>query len=62
MKPLKSKTVNFGVLVAILGAAQANLVSLQDIISPTAYGWATFFIGVTIVGLRAVTTEPLSEK
>lgn len=62
MRLYRSKTLNFGAIVMIAGAAQANLSALHGVISPTAYGWATFAIGVGIVALRAVTNEPLSGK
>ena len=62
LKVAKSKTINFAVLIAILGAAQANLAVLQSIVSPRFYGWSLFGIAIAIAALRAVTTQPLSEK
>ena len=62
MNIFKSKTINFSLAVGILGAAQANLPALQGVISPAAYGWSMFFIAIVYAGLRAVTTNALSDK
>lgn len=60
MKPLKSKTINFGLLLAIAGAVQVNLPSLQ--LDPATQGVATMVVGVIVVVLRFLTTKPVSEK
>lgn len=60
MKSLKSKTINFGLLLAIAGAVQLNLPALQ--LDPTTQGWATMVVGVIVVALRFVTTKPVNEK
>ena len=62
MKALKSKTLNFAAVLAIFGAAQANLSLLQEVISPPMYGWLTFGFAVVVALLRVLTTKPLSEK
>lgn len=62
MNLLKSKTINFAAVLAMFGAAQANLQALQEIISPAAYGYLTIVFAVVVALLRAVTTQPLSEK
>ena len=60
MKPLKSKTINFGLLLAIAGVVQVNLPALQ--LDPATQGWATMVVGVVVVVLRFLTTKPVSEK
>ena len=62
MKALKSKTINFSLLLALFGAAQLNLEAVQDFVSPEVYGWTTMGIAVLVAVLRVVTTQPLSEK
>jgi len=62
MKAAKSKTMIFAALVAAFGAAQANIETLQDFLTPEMYGIVTFAIAICIAALRAVTTQPLSEK
>lgn len=61
-KAVKSKTINFALLLALFGAAQANLHSVQAFMTPKAYGWTTLVIAIAVGVLRAVTTKPLSEK
>lgn len=60
MKFLKSKTINFGLWLAIAGVVQANLEFLQ--LSPRAHGLAMMAIGIIIVVLRFKTAVPLNEK
>lgn len=60
LKFLKSKTINFGLLLAIAGVIQANLALLQ--LDPQTYGWATMGIGIIVVVLRFLTDKPVSEK
>lgn len=59
---LKSKTVLFGLLVAVLGGIQTLLPELKEIMDPMLYGLSTFIIGLTIIVLRFITTQPLDEK
>lgn len=61
-KALKSKTINFALVLAACGAAQANLPAVQEFISPELYGWLTMGAAVVVAGLRVVTTKPLTEK
>lgn len=58
----KSKTINFALLLAIFGAAQANLDVVQDFVDPQLYGWITFGVAIAVAVLRLVTTQPLSAK
>lgn len=62
MKYLKSKTVSFGLLLTVLGAVQMYLPSVQQMMTPEAYGMATFAVGVIVVVLRAVTVQSLDQK
>jgi len=62
MNALKSKTINFAVLLGMFGAAQANLPAVQEVVSPSVYGWLTLGFAVVVAWLRAVTTKPLKEK
>jgi len=62
MNALKSKTINFSLILGMLGAAQINLSALQSIISPAMYGWLTIGIAVAVAGLRVVTTKSLADK
>jgi len=60
MKALKSKTVNFGLLLSILGVVQLNLPSLQ--LDPKVNAYLTMAVGIVVVVLRYITTKPLSDK
>ena len=62
MSAFKSKTINFSVVLGVLGVAQANLPFLQGIISPAAYGWSMFAVALVVAGLRAITTQALKDK
>jgi hypothetical protein len=57
---LKSKTVLFGLLLAVASWAQAALVSAP--LSPELQGFVGTAIGVVVIWLRSVTNKPLSEK
>lgn len=62
MNAMKSKTLNTAAVLGILGAVQANLPMLQDLISPAWYGYIMFGVAIVFAGLRVVTKKPLSEK
>ena len=57
---LKSKTVLFGLLLAIASWAQTLVVNAP--LSPEITGFVGTAIGAVIIWLRTVTTKPLSEK
>ena len=60
MKPqMKSKTNLAGVLVAMLGVVETNAPMLRDMLGDW-YGLTYILIGVVMVGLRQVTTEPVA--
>lgn len=61
-KLLKSKTLVFGFLVTVLGAVQTYLPNVQALFDPVTYGVVTAAIGVLVIVLRAVTTQPLEDK
>lgn len=62
MKILKSKTILFSLLLAVLGAVEASLNLFADVLTPTTYGIVTMVVGVIVAGLRIITTQPLSDK
>ncbi len=57
----KSKTINFSVLIGILGMLEMNMPMIKEQLGDY-YGFV--FIGIATISilLRAVTTKPLSEK
>ena len=62
MNALKSKTINFALLLALFSAAQLNLPAVQSFMTPKVYGWTYLVIAIAVGVLRAVTTQPLTEK
>lgn len=62
----RSKTVYFGLLVAVLGYAQAARGDVDLLLTTLGLEWLKPFIwpavGVGIVYLRWLTTQPLDEK
>jgi len=62
MKAIKSKTINFALILAAFGAAQANLPAVQAFVTPEAYGYITLGIAVVVAVLRSVTTTALADK
>lgn len=59
---LKSKTVWFGTAVTILGGIQVFLPNVKELIQPEMYGQIMSAIGLVIIILRSITSQPLSEK
>jgi hypothetical protein len=57
---LKSKTVLFGLLLAIASWAQTLVVNVP--LSPELQGYVGTVIAAVIIWLRTQTTKPLSEK
>lgn len=58
MKWLKSRTVNWGAVIAVLGFVQANFDKISGKIPPEYYGVAFVGIGALMVYLR-VTHKPV---
>ncbi len=61
MNPLKSKTINFSVALAILGVVEINMPLVKDTLGDY-YGISFMVIAVCVAALRAVTNKPLAEK
>jgi hypothetical protein len=61
MNVLKSKTINFAAILAVLGVVEANFQVLQPFLGEH-YGTLLVVIGAITAGLRVVTTQPLKEK
>ena len=57
---LKSKTVLFGLLLAVVSWAQTLVVDVP--LSPEIQGYVGTVIAAIIIWLRTQTTKPLSEK
>jgi hypothetical protein len=58
----RSKTVVFGLLVALLGGVQTYLPNVDHLFAPSTYGVITFTVGMVIIVLRFYTTKPLDDK
>jgi len=54
-KRLKSKTINFGLILKVAGAVQIYVDSLE-------YGAATMIVGVIVIVLREKTNQALDDK
>jgi len=59
---LKSKTIWFNLLVALMGSGEAAFGFLQPYIPGNVYGWGMAVLVVGNAILRVVTTQPLSDK
>ena len=60
MKPqYKSKTNWFGLALAVFAGVQQYAPQIQTELSPTAYNFGLFAVGVVIVALRQVTNGPV---
>ena len=62
MNILKSKTMLFSLLLAVLGTVEQNTTMVTSIVGPENTGLAMLGISVIVAILRIVTTEPLSAK
>jgi hypothetical protein len=61
-KILKSKTLMFSLVLAILGVIEASFQVFAPFMSPAIYGFVLMAISITVAVLRIVTTLPLNEK
>jgi uncharacterized membrane protein len=59
---LKSKTLWFSLILAILGVIEASFQVFAPYMSPAIYGFVLMVISITVAVLRIVTTLPLNEK
>ena len=62
IRSLKSKTIMFSLLLAVLGAIQATMGVFSSVLTPEAYGLLTVVIGAIVAALRYLTTLPLDKK
>lgn len=58
---MRSKTIIFSMLLAIVGTLELNIHLLQDMLGDY-YGISYVGIAVAVAVLRAVTTKPLRDK
>ena len=58
---LKSKTINFSLILAVLGVVEMNLPMVKDMLGDY-YGISFMVIAAIVAGLRVVTKAPLSDK
>lgn len=59
---IKSKTIRFSILLAMLGVVEANVGVFQQYMTPQTFGAFSVAVGVIVAVLRVLTTAPLSEK
>lgn len=62
LKALKSRTIQFALLLATFGAIEANMGLLQNVLTPDLFGYFSIVIGVIVAILRVITTTALSDK
>lgn len=56
----KSRTVNYGAILAVIGLIQANVELFH--LTASQQGWLLFGLALVTIWLRAVTNKPLSER
>ena len=61
-KWMKSWTINYGLVLVILGSLQQNFDYLKTLIGEKNYGLAFVAIGIVVVVLRFKTTNSLEDK
>jgi hypothetical protein len=59
---IKSKTMMFNLLVAIMGVGEAAFGFLQPYIAGNIFGWGMAILTVGNAILRVLTTQPLKDK
>ena len=59
---LKSKTMLFALLLAVLGVVQASMDIFTPYVSAQAMGILTMVVGIAVAILRVLTTSSLGEK
>ena len=59
---IRSKTMIFSIILAILGVLQASQDILSTLFTPKDFGLLTIAISVTVAVLRVLTVKPLEEK
>ena len=61
-KIIKSRTMIFAILLAVLGAIQTSLDFFTAYLNPQAMGVLTMLVGIAVAALRVITTTPLKDK
>jgi len=59
---IKSKTMIFSMVLAVIGVLQASTDFLSTVMSPHAFGYLTLVSGIVAAVLRVLTTQPLEDK
>lgn len=59
---LKSKTMLFALLLAVLGVIQTSLGVFTSYLTPQAAGIITVIVGIAVAVLRVLTTQSLGDK
>jgi len=59
MNILKSRTIIFSILLAVMGVVQASMNVFTPYLSAQGMGFATVLIGAIVGVLRVLTTTPL---
>jgi len=62
MGALKSKTIWFSVLIAVLGVLEMQSELVRQVVGPERFGAVMLLIGIVSAVLRVVTVKPLAEK
>lgn len=62
MQALKSRTIQFALLLAIFGVIEANLQFFAQYMTSQVFGYFAMAVGLVVAVLRVITTVPLSEK
>ena len=61
MKYLKSRTINFSILLAVMGVVEMNLHLIQDHLGDD-YGAVYIIIASIVAALRVITTQDIEDK
>ena len=59
---IRSKTMWFSILLAVLGVIQASMDVFTPYVSAQSMGFLTLLIGILVAVLRVVTTNSLEDK
>ncbi len=56
---MKSRTIKFAILLAVLSAVELNSSVLKPFLNESTYGFVMLVISVVVAALRVVTSSPL---
>ncbi len=59
---IRSKTMWFSILLAVLGVIQASMDVFTPYVSAQSMGFLTLLIGILVAILRVITTNSLEDK